>query len=515
LPDSTSDAQVLASLVDDLPLGVWVARAPDGEFVYANHRFAEIMGMQARSDVARGSYSQPYSIHTPTGELYPEERLPFVRALVERRVVTVDDIVIHRHDGAKVALRAIANPIARAGGEISHVVIAFFDISREVEAERSRAESEARLQRAQRMEAIGHLAGGIAHDFNNLLTAIQAIASKLAATEADDERREDLRLINDVTERAAQLTRALLGFSRRTKRATEAVSLHQMAQSMVELFRRTLDPRIDISLSLRASTGEVAGDLSQLEQVLMNLVVNARDAMPDGGTLEIRTVDVDAEHVALEVVDTGSGIDTAIRDRIFEPYFTTKSGERFRSSGLGLATVYGIVEAHAGSIEVLDHRPTGTIMRIVLAAAPAQAERAQVGARPAPRSGHGVVLLVEDEALVRVATFRSLKQLGYQVVACGDGDEAVDIYRARRSEISAVMLDMLMPRMGGRDTYLALREIDPDVKVLLTTGFAQNDEVQRILELGAREFIAKPYGMDALSQAMERVLAAPVSGATL
>jgi signal transduction histidine kinase/CheY-like chemotaxis protein len=501
VPTST-DAEIVSSVVDELPVGVWVARAPGGEFVYANRTFAEIMGMPALGDVARGEYAEPYGIYTRDGRLYPEEQLPFVRALQARAVVTVDDIVIHRRDGRKVNVRALARPVfAPDGDPITHVVIAFFDITREVEAERLRAESEERLHRAQRMEAIGSLAGGIAHDFNNLLTAIRAVATKLSLSERDPERRQDLRVIDEVASSAADLTRALLGFAGRGKNFSESVSLNEMVTAMAGLIERTLHP-IDVTFELDAHSGDVAGDLSQLEQVLMNLVLNARDAMPNGGRLVLRTRDA-GEQVIWEVADSGVGIDAAIRERIFEPYFTTKQG---RGSGLGLATVYGIVEAHGGRVEAVDGSP-GTTMRIALPAAAPGIRRARRPSRSeeAPRAGQGLVLLVEDEPLVRVSTFRALRQLGYEVLACSDGLEALDLYREHHGELTAVVLDMIMPRMSGRATYVALRDINPRVPVLLTSGFAGNEEVQQTLDLGARGYLPKPYDLGALSTALDKL----------
>jgi signal transduction histidine kinase/ActR/RegA family two-component response regulator len=430
--------------------------------------------------------------------------MPFVRALQARAVVTVDDIVIHRGDGRKVNVRALARPVFAPGTDtITHVVIAFFDITREVEVERLRAESEARLQRAQRMEAIGSLAGGIAHDFNNLLTAIRAMATKLSASEPSAERRQDLKVIDDVANSAAQLTRALLGFAGRGKNFSQSVSLNEMMVAMVGLIERTLHP-IVVGLDLEAASGDVAGDLSQLEQVLMNLVLNARDAMANGGRLILRTRDV-GKQVIWEVADNGAGIDRAIRDRIFEPYFTTKKG---RGSGLGLATVYGIVESHGGNIEALDGNP-GTIMRITLPAAAPGIRRARraIVRDESPRAGQGTILLVEDEQLVRVSTFRALRQLGYEVLACGDGVEALELFREHHAELTAVVLDMIMPRMSGHATYASLREIDPRVPVLLTSGFSQNEEVQQTLDLGARGYLAKPYDISSLSTALHKLTA--------
>jgi two-component system cell cycle sensor histidine kinase/response regulator CckA len=527
---NTDDLALIAAVADNLPVGVWVARAPDGAFVYANRMFEEIMGLPARDDVARGDYAAPYGIHAPDGALYPNDRMPFERAIAARATVTIDDLVIHRSDGVQVHVRAHARPIFDAGGTITHVVVAFLDITREVQAESARAEGETRLRQAQRMESVGQLAGGIAHDFNNLLTTIKMLASLLATSEPDETKLKLLQQIDRVTDSAVNLTRALLGFARQGKNLVQRVALNDVVRAIAEISRRTIDRRIDVACDLRAAPGEVMGDVSQIEQVLMNLVVNARDAMPEGaGRLVLRTYDrtLDAmfaathlplgpgPHVVLEVSDTGVGIDPAIRERVFEPYFTTKTTGAVKGTGLGLATVYGVVQSHGGYVEVADNAPRGTTMRVYLVAA-SRSERRLTPRSVRPqamlRRGHGTVLLVEDEPLVRRAALGALSYLGYDVIEAEDGARAVEIFRERHHEIRVVLLDMVMPRMGGRETYLALRECDPRVAVLLTTGFALNEEAQAILDLGVRGFIAKPYDVQALSEAIAQVADDPERG---
>ncbi len=512
---------IARSVVEDLPVGVWVAKAPNGEFMYANKMFAEIMGMVARDDVAAGEYSQPYGIHTRSGELYPEDKLPFVRALTQRKTVIVDDIVIHRHDGGKVNIRAQARPVFDAAGVLTHVVIAFIDITREVEAEVARLESDQRMRQMQRMDSVGMLAGGIAHDFNNLLAAVKIMAAALRRNETDVAKLEHLEQIDQVTESATQLTRALLGFARRGKHLAACVSLHDVTESVATLMRRALDRRIEIVTDLRAKTGDIVGDFSQLEQVMMNLLVNARDAMPDGGRIVISTRDEeltdDARYqglkrgpcVVLEVTDAGVGIDPAIRERIFEPYFTTKQVGDGGGAGLGLATAWGIVDSHSGAIEAVPASQRGTTIRMIFPAAPPGVPRALAAPSPSRevQPGHGTVLVVDDDRVVREATADALRDLGYDVVCAEGGEAAVDVVRER--DIDAVLLDMVMPRMDGRSTYLALRAVRPNVRVVLTTGFALNEEAQGILDLGVRDFIAKPFSVALLSHVMARAVTPP------
>ena len=496
----------MLSLGEDLPAGIWIARAPSGALIYANRAFAEIMGTRARDDVRVGGYAGPYGIHRRDGGLYPEDQMPFVRAMAERRTVTADDITIRRPDGTQVELRAVARPV---GDPVSHVVVTLFDITREVEAERARAESEQRLRRAQRLEAIGTLAGGIAHDFNNLIFGIKLIAAEVAASETDAKRRSAMELIDDITERSATLTRSLLGFARRGKQRAMPVSVNDVVTSMSELLTRTLSG-IDLDFELEASErGTVHGDHAQLEQVIMNLVLNARAAVEGTGRVVVRTADLTssdpqaARYVLLEVKDNGPGMPDEVRERVFTPYPAPPAAEQ----GTGLATALAIVEAHNGSVEVdvgLDGR--GTTVRVVLPA---------IGKQPVARSrptmadlpkGTGTLLVIDDDNMVRKVVSSSLNVLGYQTIEAIGGSDAIEIYRARHDEIRAVVLDMVMPGMTGKATYLGLREIDPSVIVLLMSGHTLNEQVQEILDLGVRSFVSKPYSIAVLAKAMAELI---------
>jgi two-component system cell cycle sensor histidine kinase/response regulator CckA len=509
-----TDQDILHALVDDLPVGLWVARAPSGAFVYANRQFEQIMGMPARSDVAVGEYSAPYGIRTRDGQPYPEARMPFVRALAERQIVVVDDLTIHRGDGTTVDVRAFARPVI-AGDEVTHVVIAFFDITREVAAERARAESEQRLQLTQRMEAIGTLAGGIAHDFNNLILGIKLLASQLALDEDNPSRRQALAMIDDVTDRASELSRSLLGFARRGKHRSAPIAFNAVTAAMVDMLRRTITG-ITITAELRADeAATVVGDRSQIEQVIMNLVVNARDALADAdaGRIAIRTASTPAGLV-LEVADNGPGIPPAIRPRVFEPYFTTKDQGPGHGTGLGLATVFGIVDTHGGRIEIADGLDgRGTTMRVTLPAGPPlpAVDPPTVRlppARPGPAGAGraGTILVVDDDDMVRRALQLSLSSLGYKVMSASNGTAAVELYTEHRTRIRGVLLDMVMPGMGGRATYLALRAVDAAVPVILISGYAMNEEVQAILDLGVLGFLQKPCSIEALGAALDECL---------
>ncbi|HEY5924548.1 MAG TPA: ATP-binding protein [Kofleriaceae bacterium] len=501
-----SDHEIIHALADDLPVGLWVARAPGGELVYANRMFAEIMGQGGREDASVGHYAEPYGILTHDGTPYPEERLPFVRALQERSVVVVDDIMIRRPDRSVVHVRAFANPVMK-GDAITHVVICFFDISREIEAEAAKAESEKRLHRAQRLEAVGTLAGGIAHDFNNLIFGIKLLAAELAAGESDPQRRASLRMIDDVTERSAMLTRSLLAFAGRGKHRAIPVAINDVITAMRELLTRTLTG-VEISFKLDANDrGTVIGDQSQLEQVVMNLVVNARDALKDkGGRVVVRTK-TERGKVVVEIADDGPGIPIALRERVFEPYFTTKTHGSQRGTGLGLATVFGIVESHKGNIEIgpgLDG--VGATLRVMFPAAPRPAAAPKPHDETPVEPGSGTILVVDDDLMVRRAVAMTLRGLGYTTFEAASGIEAVDLYKRHQSNIRAVVLDVIMPGMSGRATFDAMRKLDPEVSVLLMSGYTKNEDVHALLEQGARGFVMKPYSVDVLARSLAEAL---------
>jgi signal transduction histidine kinase len=358
-----SDEEIIASISDALPLGIWVARAPGGELVFANQTFQEIMGMGARSDVAAGQYAEPYAICGLDGQPYPEEAMPFVRAIRARDTVTLDDIVIHRADGARVHIRAHARPIFADESEpdspITHVVIAFVDITREVEAESEQRQSHERILRMQRMESVGNLAGGVAHDFNNLLSAIQTIASSLRGGEEDAERVKYLRTIEDIADSAAGLARRLLDFAGSRGGERQRVDLVAIVERVLRNLSASMGA-LTVTPSLQGPLS-VTGDPARLDQAVMNLVLNARDVGASELIVRART---EGARACLDFEDDGPGVPESIREKIFEPYFSTKDGAPEGRSGLGLATVFGVVASHGGDVTLHDAPSGGALFRL-------------------------------------------------------------------------------------------------------------------------------------------------------
>ena len=444
--------------------------------------------------------------------------MPFERVIAARTTVVIEDLVIHRRDGRKVNLRVFAKPLFDAKGNLTHVLEAFTDITREIEADRARVEGERRLARARRLEAIGQLVAGIAHDFNNLLTVTKLSVTWLRGKDVDTARQQALAQIEAVTDSGVELIRNLLGFARREKHMMAPTSLERVATSVVEMARRTFDPAISVRTEL-TNEALVLGDASQLEQLLMNLVLNARDAITGVGEVVVRTttctVDQDGgpipagRYVVLEVGDTGTGIAPAIRDRIFEPYFTTKTQGSIKGTGLGLATVHGIVQAHRGSIEVADNPGGGTLMRVLLPqplSLPRPAPLQPRSAAPPKRSlgTDRLVLVVDDEPLVRAATAASLRELGLRVCDAGDGESALDMFTTHHRELAGIVLDMVMPGLRGRDVLREVRRLRPDLPVLLVTGSAATAELEEIRGLGVAGVLSKPYDDKELAAALEQ-----------
>jgi len=379
---------------------------------------------------------------------------------------------------------------------------------------------EARLRQAHKMEAIGTLAGGIAHDFNNLLTGILGYANELKTRPScDGDIREIARIMESAATRGAELTRQLLGFARKGKIEEVPLDVHKLINEVASVLRRTIDRRIDIVRELRAATPHVLGDPTQLQQVLLNLGVNARDAMPSGGRLVFETCveDIEGEHrpehfhgrpgryLAVAVADSGHGIPLDIRDRIFDPYFTTK--EKGKGTGLGLAMTYGIIRNHGGSILVCSEEGRGTTFKIYLPLStetppPDTAPRAQA----LVRGGGERVLVVEDEEVIRTMVTRMLEGLGYRVATAADGQEGAEYYARHADEIDLVIVDMIMPKMDGRECFHRLKEIDPEVKTVLSTGCGLDSVVRGLLSDGMVGHVQKPYHAGQLADVVAKAL---------
>lgn len=397
-------------------------------------------------------------------------------------------------------------------------IASLLDFTDRYRAETEREQLRERLSQAEKLEAIGQLAGGVAHDFNNQLGAIMGFAEVLETSLEDGELRESARLIGQASRRAAELTRQLLAFARKGKLLSVPVDIHQVIRDVVALLQRSIDRRVEIRLNLVASPSTTLGDPAQIQNALMNLAINSRDAMPDGGVLsfstELRRLDDEycrqqpheiepGTFIQISVEDTGVGMDAETCRRVFEPFFTTKPVGK--GTGLGLASVYGSVKQHRGAIHLYSEVGKGSCFRIFLPMVPMEVE---VVPRPVPlESEHtGRILLVDDEDLVARWGARVLSGMGYHVDVCHDGREAVEFYTQNHASIDLVVLDIIMPRMGGSDVFRALRAINPDVKVIVSSGFSLEGEAQKLLDEGAKGFLQKPFQASELGDLIRSVL---------
>jgi PAS domain S-box-containing protein len=507
---SLSELQIAA---DQLPVAIWMGKVPSGEVVYINAEFRSVLGLDVPPEAGRGGFVEPYGVHKRDGSKYPEKEMPFERCIAARETVVIDDLVIHRRDGRKVFLRVFAKPIFDDAGEMTHVLEAFTDITREVEAEAARAEGERQLARSQRLESIGQLVAGIAHDFNNLLTVTKLVVSQLRQDEPNDSRRGLLADVDAVTDSAIALIRNLLGFAGRSRHVLCPVDVAVIATSVVDLARRTFDRRVDVSMEITADSTWIEGDRAQLEQVLMNLLVNARDALEgQDGRVVVRIANRGAgedRQLVLDVVDTGTGIAADIRDRIFEPYFTTKTVGPVKGTGLGLSTVHGIVKGHRGTVEAADNAPRGTIMRVVFPVTKLVVATDDLASRPAVSSraieSSATILVVDDERLVRQASRGSLEGLGFKVLEAEHGAHALDVMKKHGGELSAVVLDFVMPGMPSTDVARKLAESRPGLPVLMVSGSVIDSDVRGQLEPHVKGWLPKPFGEKELTDALRQI----------
>ena len=363
------------------------------------------------------------------------------------------------------------------------------------------------------MEAMGLLAGGIAHDFNNLLTGILGYANLLSLKEGvDPEVAKAAGIIQRSAERASQLTAQLLGFAEQGKNLNVPVELGRVIASVTGVLERTQDPRIRIVTSLRPEGGCVLGDPSQLDQVVMNLAINACDAMPGGGQLKITTEPVTLDeafcrerewmspgkYLLLSVSDTGVGISPENLERIFDPFFTTKA--QGKGTGLGLSMVFGIVKNHGGCVDVRSEAGAGTVFRVYLPESPEGAPKEKAAMDQTLPRGRGRILLVDDQEPVREVAKDMLEALGYEVITAADGLEGVSRYRDLWREIDLVILDMVMPNMSGGDCFRRMKEINPKARVVLSSGYSMDGAIQDVMNEGILAFIQKPYRLEELSR---------------
>jgi two-component system cell cycle sensor histidine kinase/response regulator CckA len=485
----------------------------EGKYLSANRALASIFG---------------YELDEFAGHKAPDFIKPELRALFNSEYL--EGIKKQGHyegissyftkDGRKIYLEYRSNLIKPEEGEPYISGIAR-DVTERILAEKELKKLQKQMLQAQKMEAVGTLAGGIAHDFNNLLQGILGYTQILIMPrDESDPDISSLRQIQKATRRASELTQQLLAFSRKVVSKPRPVNLNQEVQQVEKLLKRTIPKMIDIELHLEEPLETIHADPAQLEQVMMNLGVNARDAMPEGGKLLIETQNVILDegyckdhlgarlgkYVLLTISDTGFGMDKNTLEHIFDPFFTTK--EVGKGTGLGLAMVYGIVKSHGGYIMCYSEPGEGTTFKIYFPVIEGEVEDVSLEKKEKvlPEGGDEAILLVDDEEILRNIGKSILERFGYTVLLAPDGESALELYGKRAKDISLVILDLIMPGMGGKRCLEEILKLNPQAKVVIASGYSINGHAKDALESGARAFVSKPYEMNQMLEVVRKVI---------
>jgi len=435
--------------------------------------------------------------------------------LKERGAVQDVELEIIRKNNTRIPVLLSATAVEDAQKRFVMSRTTIYDLSERRTAERKLRESAERFWQSQKLEAIGRLAGGIAHDFNNLLTVIITCSELiLLGLDDADPKRSDVETIVDAGKRAAMLTGQLLAFGRRRASAPIPTDLGTVTAGMEKMLRRLIGEEIELQIVCGAPLRLIRADVGQMEQVVLNLAVNARDAMPAGGRLRIETSNLDLEEgqgehrrcIMLAVSDTGLGIAPEIRSRLFEPFFTTKAVGK--GTGLGLATVHGITKQLGGSVRVKSAIGQGTRFEVILPATDDQRENAPTADLAPLRREMGTLLLVDDEPTVRSMTARVLRESGYTVIEAADGEEAIQL-AASTERLDLLLTDVIMPRMRGADLAARLRQSRPDLRVLFMSGYPDDERfLAEDLGQGSGTLLEKPFTLGALTRAVAKQVTA-------
>ena len=498
-------------LIDYMRDGIAILQ--DGLFRFVNPRVAHTLGRNVEEivDTAFEAY------------LPPEERTRlqdvYQRCLGGEVIPSAVEAVVRGKDGQDAYLEL--NPVLVTYRGRPAVLLSGRNITDRVRAEQERRSLEAQLQQSQKMEAIGTLAGGVAHDMNNVLAAIMGLASVMESEiEPGNPLLKDVKGIIEACKRGRELTLNLLGYARKGRYRKERISLNRVAEEIMALLGRTISRKIILNARLDEGLPAIEGDSSQIGHALMNICINATEAIGDEGVLTIETGVVSIEesgqhsnlglmpgrYVRLQVNDTGTGMSPETLARCCEPFFTTKPAGR--GTGLGLSMAYGTVVNHGGALTLDSELGRGTKVTILLPEAEANIAKPEVlpPKEPMMVSSAHTILLVDDEDMVRSTGKRLLEKLGYSVLLAANGQQALDMYLERKAEVSLVILDLVMPLMDGVETFYKLRHMDPGVKILVSSGYSEQDKDYGLLAAEASGFVQKPFDLQGISEMVASAL---------
>jgi len=485
-----------------------------GNLTFFNHAMCKILGY--RADELRARNNREYTTPETAKKLW---RI-FSNVYETGRSARVLNYEVITKDGTKKILYLSASLMRDAGQTPIGFRGIVQDVTDQLIAEKQREQLASQMLHAQKMEAVGTLAGGIAHDFNNLLMGFQGNLSLMLLDVGPKHPHYDyLMNMEDYVKRGSELTRQILGFARGGKYEVKPTDLNELLEKSSDMFSRT-KKEIPIHKKFQADLWPVEVDRGQIEQVLLNLFVNAWQAMPSGGKLFLETENLvigeddlrrhyalrPGKYVRISVTDTGTGMDKATRERIFEPFFTTK--EVGRGTGLGLASAYGIIKNHNGNIEVDSEIDQGTTFKVYLPISNKEIfnESTVIGKT---YKGRETILLIDDEAMIADTGKRMLEKLGYHVLVAESGQTALKIYAEYRGRIGLVVLDMIMPGMGGSEIFDRLKTLDPSIRVLLSSGYSLNGQASKIMKRGCKGFIQKPFNIEQISKKIRKILDSP------
>ena len=507
--ESSENRKKFQNILDSMEDGYYEVDLK-GQIVFCNESYCRIIGY-SKDEVIGRSYHD--SVDAENKKKLFEA---FNNVFKTGRTSKILDWEVKRKDGSNRFVEASIDFVK----DPDNVPVGFRGLIRDIterrQAEEANKKLEHELRHAQKMEAIGTLAGGIAHDFNNILMNIQGnVSLMMMDIDPTDPYYENLKKIEDSVENAASLTRQILGFARGGKYYIKEMDLNELVEKTSKLFGHARK-EISMSTKLQENIWSVKADQSQIEQVLLNIYVNAWQAMPSGGNLYIavKNVVIDetyittfaiqlGRYVRMSITDTGAGMDESTRQKVFDPFFTTRGIGK--GAGLGLAAVYGIVKNHDGFITVYSEQGKGSTFNIYLPACEIikDDKKKETDRRIA---GTGTILFVDDEEMIIDVGQAILKKLGYNVIVATGGKEAVDVFEKNKDKIDLVILDMIMPDMNGNEVFDRIREINPDVKVMLSSGYALNGQAAGIMDKGCNGFIQKPFNVNKLSVKLSEIL---------